>query len=166
MNNTTLDILKQAILLEKRGQSFYQNVADQTQSPAVKTFFDMMANEEAGHIQILSDQYKAFKDTGRFVAHSLEDQHSQVAASGVLTQDIKSQISAAGFESAAISAAMNMEQKAIDVYSGRAKSAEDAEEIKLYQWLADWEQTHLDMLVKMDQELTQDVWYDNNFWPF
>ena len=166
MENTTLDILKQAILLEKRGRSFYQTVAAKTESEPVKLFFEMMADEEASHIQILSDQFKSFKNTGQFTAHPLEDQHSQVAASNVLTKNIKNQISAAGFESAAISAAMAMEQKAINVYSGRAGTAEDPEEKKLYEWLSDWEQTHLDMLVKMDQELTEDVWYDNQFWPF
>ncbi|MDZ7724486.1 MAG: hypothetical protein U5R06_17210 [candidate division KSB1 bacterium] len=59
-----------------------------------------------------------------------------------------------------------MEQKSIDLYAARAESSEDSEEKKLYHWLADWEQTHLDMLVKMDQELTEDIWYDNQFWPF
>jgi len=40
MNETgTLDILKRAILLERRGRSFYQKVADQTEQPTVKEFF-------------------------------------------------------------------------------------------------------------------------------
>lgn len=165
MKTTTLDILKQAILLEKRGQSFYQTIADKTKSEPVRLFFEMMAGEEEEHVRILSDQFKTFKQTGQF-GSQLPDKHSQVASSNVLTEDIKGQISAAGFESAAISAAMAMEQKSIDLYAGRAKSSHDPKEKKIYEWLADWEQTHLDMLVKMDQELTEDVWYDNNFWPF
>ena len=33
------DILKSAILLEKRGRSFYKTVADQTKHSAVERFF-------------------------------------------------------------------------------------------------------------------------------
>ena len=45
-DKTALDILKSAILLEKRGKAFYEKVAEQTPSEAAKRFFDMMAEEE------------------------------------------------------------------------------------------------------------------------
>ena len=40
-----LKILKDAILLERRGQAFYQTVADGCAQPAVKEFFEKMAAE-------------------------------------------------------------------------------------------------------------------------
>ena len=39
------DILKTAILLERRGKAFYSNIARQTQSEAVRKIFTMMAEE-------------------------------------------------------------------------------------------------------------------------
>lgn len=51
----SLDILKQAILLEKRGKSFYQSSAEQAENQAVKDFFEAMADEETHHIKILSE---------------------------------------------------------------------------------------------------------------
>ena len=42
----TTDILKSAILLEKRGRAFYENAAQQTSAAVVKRFFEMMADEE------------------------------------------------------------------------------------------------------------------------
>jgi len=56
-----------------------------------------------------------------------------------LTEKVKSEISAAGFEAAAISAAIDFENRAIEVYSSRAKEATDSNEKEMYQMLADWE---------------------------
>ena len=51
-------------------------------------------------------------------------------------------------------------------YSQRAEAAVDAEEQALYRWLADWEKTHLDYLAQIDRELTEEIWFDNQFWRF
>ena len=69
-------------------------------------------------------------------------------------------------DAAAISAAMAMEERAIKLYANRAEAAESAEEKRLYEWLSDWETTHLDVLAELDRTLTEQVWNDNNFWPF
>ena len=44
--NNTLEILKQAILLERRGKAFYQKVAEQTENKTIRDVFEMMAEEE------------------------------------------------------------------------------------------------------------------------
>ncbi len=161
----TLEILKQALLLEKRSNSFYQTVAQQTNNKAVKSFFELMADEEQTHIQMLSAQYKSYQQKGRFDANISGDEKSRVAEL-VLSKNMKEQVSAAGYEAAAISAAISMEMNSVKLYTERAESATDNEEKLLYEWLASWEETHLDMLHKIDDELTESVWYDNQFWPF
>ena len=60
------DILKRAILLEKRGRAFYQKAAEQTDVEALKTFFTGMADEETRHIQILSDHFKNYEANREF----------------------------------------------------------------------------------------------------
>ena len=57
MDDKTTEILKCAILMEKRGQAFYTKVAQQASGEVVKRFFEMMAEEEKNHIKILSEQY-------------------------------------------------------------------------------------------------------------
>ena len=57
----TIEILKNAILLEKRGQAFYSKIARQTSGKAVKAFFELMAEEEVKHVDILAEQYKAYR---------------------------------------------------------------------------------------------------------
>jgi len=164
--NNTLDILKSAILLEKKGQAFYGTVAKQTDTPSVKEFFAFMADEEAKHVELLSRQFKAYQENGSFLPNTPAGQPSDTVASSVLTKDLQERISAAGFEAAAVSAAMAMEQRAITLYSGRAASTTDADERALYNWLAEWERGHLHLLSAMDRELTEKIWHDNQFWPF
>jgi rubrerythrin len=151
--------------LEKRGRAFYSQVARQTSGKAVKQFFEMMADEEVKHINILSDQFKAYQDKKRFDPGDFNDDHS-VVASKVLTEDMKAEIAAADYEAAAISAAMFMEERAIKVYSARAEEAEDSNEKALYDWLAKWEMQHLKFLSDIDRELKEQIWNDNSFWPF
>lgn len=164
---STTDILKEAILLENRGRAFYSNVAAQTQSEAVRRIFTMIADEEQEHIRFLSDQYRYYQKHNFFMNVALQtaDTPDDVAKS-VLSEEMKTQISAAGFEAAAISAAMDFEAKAVELYSSRAASAEDQNEKALYSMLAEWERGHHKWLMRIDKELREQVWYDNNFWPF
>jgi len=146
----TIEILKSAILLEKRGRAFYSKIARQTSGKAVKAFFELMADEEVKHVEILTEQFKAYRQNKKFIPGDYQEDHSNSISSKVLTKELKTEISAADYEAAAISAAMAMEKTAI----------------QLYKWLAEWEMQHLNFLAEIDKELTEQVWHDNNFWPF
>lgn len=164
---STTDILKEAILLEKRGKAFYSNIAAQTKSEAVRKVFSMMADEEDQHIAFLSrqfshyDKHKAFTENPTHV----EDPSEEIAMQ-VLSSEMKKQISAASFEAAAIGAAIDFETRAVNLYAGRAETANESNEKETYLMLAEWERGHHKWLLKMDKELREQVWYDNNFWPF
>ena len=162
----TTEILKNAILLEKRGKAFYSKVAEQTSGKAVKAFFERMSDEEDKHIQILTDQFRAYSRDREFTAGKYTEEKSGSTSSEVLTEELKTEIQAAGFEAAAISAAMSMEENAIKLYSDRAAEAQDPNEKALYDWLAKWEAQHLKFLADIDKVLTEQIWYDNSFWPF
>ncbi len=160
------EILKNAILLEKRGEAFYSKVAEQASGKAVKEFFEMMAAEEVKHIKILSEQFKAYQRNKIFNPGEYSGNYSDSTAPGVITRELIAEMSAADYEAAAVSAAMSMEKNAIKLYSDRAAEAADPNEKALYQWLADWENQHLHFLAAIDKELTEQIWYDNSFWPF
>ena len=161
----TLNILKSAILLEIRGRDFYQKAAESTENQAVKDFFQKMVDDEESHIQILSKQFKAYQAEGKFIGWR-ESAAPESVADTVLSDDLKQRIGESGFESAAISAAMGMEERAIKLYSQRAQEATDTEEKSLYRWLAEWETSHLESLAKIERALTEAIWNDNSFWPF
>jgi len=161
----SLEILKSALLLELRGKAFYTKAADSADDPDVKEFFNKLAEDETSHIQILSDQYRSCKKEGAFKAFE-HDIHDESVATAVLNDKLKKRIAGAGFESAAISAAMGMEERAVSLYSKRAAEASDPEEKALYDWLAKWETEHLESLAKIEREVTEAIWNDNSFWPF
>ena len=166
MTKSAEDILKTAILLELRGKAFYSTAARETRSEAVRKIFAMMAEEEDGHIAFLSRQFAEYEKTGKFAKNSMKTPADDTEAVIILSEKVKKEISAAGFEAAAISAAIDFENRAVSVYQGRANEATDSNEKEMYQMLADWERTHFRLLHKLDEDLKEQVWHDNNFWPF
>ncbi len=164
-NSKTLEILKQAILLERRGKSFYSKVAQQADDPDVKEFFTIMAKEEDDHINFLAQQFTSFNKKSQFVKEDLPKVEVGTA-NEILSKKLKDKIEASSFEAAAIASAIDMENKAIEVYSERAKNAETEVERRFYQWLADWEKGHHKVLKDLDDDLKLRIWNDNQFWPF
>lgn len=161
-----VDILKQALLIEKKGKAFYRQVASTARHPEVKQFFETMAAEEVRHIEILSEQYKAYHENRQFASMDYSTDAAGSAVDKVLTRDLVEAMQAADFEAAAVTAAVAMEKNAIKLYGARAAEATDPEEKALYEWLTQWEQSHLSFLADLESELTQKVWFDQNFWPF
>ncbi len=161
-----LKILKDAILLERRGQVFYQTVADGSDQPAVREFFEKMAAEEKRHAEVLSEQFRSYQADSKFTAIPNEPMGGDEAAMQVLSDQVRERIAAADFEAAAISAAMLMEERSVKLYSERAEASTDENEKAIYEWLSEWEQGHLRLLSSMDQDLKEEIWNDNNFWPF
>jgi len=167
MARTATDILKEAILLERRGKAFYSNVAEKSDSESAKKIFQMMAEEEDEHIKFLSEQFKHYEKTKEFLSpQGYEEPSEDEVALKVLTENMKKEINAASFEAAAISAAIDFETRAVKIYSDRAEEAIDPNEKELYRMLAEWEMGHQKMLHELNEELKQDIWNDNNFWPF
>lgn len=162
------EILKMAILMEKRGKAFYEQVAKATDNEEVANIFTIMAKEEQTHIEYLSEQFKYFQENNKFKGDKLvaKDEGQEAIANTILSGKIQKDISAAGYEAAAINAAIDMETKAIEIYGKRAEEAEDENEKQLFQWLADWEKGHHKILDDLSKELQEQIWYDNSFWPF
>lgn len=166
MSKSAEDILKSALLLERRGKAFYSTTARQTESEAVRRIFTLMAEEEEHHIDFLSKQFAEFEKTGRFLRSDEKSPPSETEAAMILSEQVQREISAAGFEAAAISAAIDFEDRAIKLYQERASEAVDPIEKQTYQMLADWERSHFRLLHKLNEDLKERVWYDNSFWPF
>jgi rubrerythrin len=164
--SNTLTILKHAFLMEKKGKSLYEKAMNHAKDEAVKAFFQDLANDEQEHMDILEKQFKAYMNSGKFLAGSFEEDGSRVSAPNILDDTLKDKINAAGFEATAITAAVSFEEKAVKMYAERAKEAADPEEKKLYAWLSTWEKTHLKKLMSLEASLIESVWQDNSFWPF
>ena len=160
-----IEVLKTALLLERQGKAFYSKVAEDSQSPAVRNLFTIMAEEEEKHIEYLSKQFSAFSADAAFT--DVEPAAAtQSALKEILSSEVRQQISAASYEAAAVSAAMAMEDRAVKTYTARAQESDDHLEKRMYEWLAQWEQGHLRFLAEINDELLEDIWHQSNFWPF
>ncbi len=164
--SNTLTILKNAFLIERKGKSLYEKAMEHAQDDMVKSFFKDLVDDETEHMNILEKQFKAYMKSGKFMAGGFENDASKVEAPDILDDALKDKINAADFEATAITAAISFEEKAVKMYTQRAEEATDPEEKKMYHWLAVWEQTHLKKLVALEESLIENVWQDNNFWPF
>jgi len=166
MGKAAIDILKEAILLERRGKAFYTTAARQSESEAARKIFEMMAAEEDEHIEFLSKQFAHYDKNKEFIKTEGHHDVDDATVMQILSEEIKKQVNAASFEAAAISAAIDFETRAVKVYSERAEAATDQNEREMYQMLADWEKGHHFWLNKINEELKEQIWFDNNFWPF
>ncbi|MGQ9846983.1 MAG: ferritin family protein [Bacteroidales bacterium] len=113
----SLEILKMAILMERKGHALYNQVAKTTQTHEIKQVFEVMAKEEMIHEKFLSDMFKAiYKKDNKLSYLSLPKQEDQFSGL-ILTEKLKKEFNAASYEAAAISAAIDIESNAIKVYA-------------------------------------------------
>ncbi len=155
------DVLKGAILLEERGRAFYEHAARSAQAPGVQEIFTILAKEEARHKEYLAKVLSELMRTGQVKIPGSEQMDFSAE---VLTEAVKKEIEAAEFEAAAIYAGMALEERAVRFYTEKAKEA-PPELANLYTSLARWEQTHLELLAALDEELRRRIWHERGFWP-
>ncbi|MGD2086703.1 MAG: ferritin family protein [Candidatus Aminicenantes bacterium] len=162
--NKTLDIIKKAILLEHRGKALYESVAQKTEVAPVKELFHMLVQEEEKHIDILNKQFALVAKGKDFETGEL-DKVEDITAKTVLSKAIVDGISGAGYEAAVIAAALEFEKNAVEYYGQQESAAGSPQEKRLFNWLVKWETEHMTMLAKIDDDLKEQIWYDNSFWP-
>ena len=163
-DDRVLDIVKNALLLEHKGKALYESVVKTTEVAAVKDLFGWLAEEEVKHIAFLEKQFRRLSRDENLDASGMEEGHTQVTDS-VITLEIVQNVSGAGYEAAVISAALEFEKRAVAYYSEQAEKAGSDAEKEVFGWLSRWEVTHMEMLARVDDELKQDIWFDNQFWP-
>lgn len=164
MTDKRIDVVKGALLLEHRGKALYESVAETTKIEGVKELFKMLVREEEKHIDLLTKQYSRILKGESPDASDLEREDTTVTAA-IFSDEVVKEVHGAGYEAAVISAALEFEKSAVNFYSKQAETAESEEEQKLYRWLVRWEKTHMMMLAKLDNEIKEQIWYDNKFWP-
>ena len=164
MSTGAIEAIKGAILLERRGMAFYERVASSTGSAGVREVFSTMAEEEKRHEQALAVHYSSLVQNGTLAALTSFGEAADISGA-VITERVRHEITASGFEAAAISAAMALEASAEKYYREKAAEAGSEVERQLFGWLADWEHGHLETLAGLDRALMEDIWFENGFWP-
>ncbi len=157
-----LDALKGAILLERQGGALYRAAAAAAASEDVGNLFSALADEEDRHQQWLERMFVEMSAEG---STSGFDEPAGSEVSHLLTPAVAASISGAGYEAAVISAAIGLEERAIDYYTRSAGASSDPGCRRVFTHLADWEKTHLELLTGLDRGIRERVWADGGFWP-
>ncbi len=160
-----IKIIKDAVMVEVKGQQLYTHAASEAEDPAAKAMFEMLAKDEDDHVRILTNQYKSLMADGKL---NLDDVHPAEVDHGsqdVISDDFKRSIKRGKFEMAVISIGCDLENKAIAYYKEHAKKTDDPELKQLFTWLTVWEDGHLEQLLELEKIYQDAYWADQGFSP-
>ncbi len=162
-----LDILRKAYQIEVDGYTFYSMTADRADKPAVQDLFGKLAQDEVQHQAFLRTVLKNFNDKGvEAFSMGIIVPDMRAFSDKMFTSRFREQAEGAAFEMAALSVGMTLEKNAVAHFSGAARSADEAEIRGFYQFLADWEQQHLEALQALADAIRGDFWEKSGFAPF
>jgi rubrerythrin len=161
-----IEILKSAMILERKGLAFYTKLADEAKDENLKNLFEMLANDEVEHFETLKKQYLSLKKDSKFTVLLSHPKDREHLVSVVLSSELMNKLSKVTFETAAIHGALLFEKNAIDYYSKCYEEASDPEEKKLFEWLSVWEADHLKFLEELDTRIKDEILSTSDEWPF
>lgn len=143
-----LESLKTAIQTENDGRAFYQDATQRAANPLAKTVFETLADEELVHIETIKAFYDSLKETGSCpeLEGFLEDRTKpQVRLENVFQkahQRIDQEVKADAESLEAYKMAMELEQRAYDMYRQLLTDTDDEMARKLYQFMLEQENEH------------------------
>ncbi|KPL19352.1 MAG: hypothetical protein AMJ92_03455 [candidate division Zixibacteria bacterium SM23_81] len=143
-----LESLSTAIKTEQDGGAFYKAAARRSANPLAKSVFETLADEELVHIETIKAFYCALQEKGtcQELGGLLEDKpHAKTRLENVFKkacQDMDETIKADAGSLEAYEAAMELEQKAYNMYQRLIKDTSDDMARKLYQFMLEQENEH------------------------
>ncbi len=162
-----LDILRKAYQIEVDGYTFYSMTADRADKPAVQELFGKLAQDEVQHQAFLRSVLKNYHDKGvDAFSMGIVVPDLRAFSDKFFTDRFREQAEGASFEMAALSVGMTLEKNAVAHFSGAARSADEAEIRRFYDFLADWERKHLEALQSLSDTIRGDFWDKSGFSPF
>jgi rubrerythrin len=162
-----IDILRKAYQIEVDGYTFYSMTADRADKPAVQELFGKLAQDEEQHQAFLRSVLKNYHDKGiGAFSMGIILPDLRTFSDKVFTDRFREQAEGAAFEMAALSVGMMLEKNAVAYFSGAVRNAADVEVRQFYQFLADWEQQHLNALQSLCETIRGDFWEKGGFSPY
>lgn len=169
MSNTAdsavVKALKDALMVEIKGQQLYTHAATQTENADARKLFEMLAEDEVQHTRILETQLKALLSTGGFDLSEIHPAELDHGSQSIVSDEFKRTLKRGDFEMAVIGIGCDLETRAIAYYKEQAAAAEDPELKKLFTWLSEWEDDHLMQLRELESLYQDAYWADQGFSP-
>jgi rubrerythrin len=163
-NQEALEVLKQAIIMEIAGLQFFLTAAEKAESKKAQKMFRQLAEDEAEHKNTLEKVMKTLAKGENNVDIPLVSKAFNIDHP-VIGQELKESLKTTWFDHSALNIGIMLEQRAISFYTEELKKTDDSGLKELFDWLVSWERTHLDALLKVEQALREQYWFDRGFWP-
>lgn len=160
-----LKAIKDAVMVEVKGQQLYSHAAEQATDAAARAMFQMLARDEDDHVRILTTQYRNLLADGHLNLAGLNPAELDHGSQTVITDDFKRSVRKGSFEMAVISIGCDLENKAIAYYRDHAARTEDADLKQLFTWLLEWEDGHLTQLLELEKIYQDAYWSEQGFSP-
>jgi len=160
-----IKVVKDAVMVEVKGQQLYSHAATEAVDPAAKAMFEMLAKDEDDHVRILMTQYKSLMSDGKLDLSEVHPAAVDHGSQDVISDEFKKSIKGGKFEMAVIGIGCDLENKAIAYYKKHAAETDDAELKQLFTWLVEWEDGHLEQLMELEQMYQDAYWADQGFSP-
>ncbi len=157
--------IKDAVMVEVKGQQLYSHAAITAEDPAAKAMFEMLAKDEDDHVRILMSQYKHLVEEGKLNLDEVHPAEVDHGSHDVINDQFKKSVQRGKFEMAVISIGCDLENKAIAYYREHAAKTDDADLKQLFTWLVEWEDGHLEQLLDLEKIYQDAYWADQGFSP-
>ncbi len=160
---TMMEVIKEALLVEIKGQQLYTHAAKQTNDPAVKALFESMAKDEEAHVRVLKAQAKSVFEDGEIDLSVISPEEVGGGSHDIIDDEFKKSLKKGTFEMATIGIGCDLEKKAIAYYKEQAEKADDPDLKKLFTWLTEWEDGHLEQLLDLEKFYQDSYWADQGY---
>ena len=152
------DILRKAFQVEVDGFTFYSMAAEHTTKPAVRKLFERLTRDETEHQAYIKAVMRRYEEHGASSFHfDPRDPDLAEFSSEIFTETFKDQTQGEASELGALSIGVQLETNAVAFFSAAAREATDPQIRGFYQFLADWEGSHLRTLQQLYDSIRADV---------
>jgi rubrerythrin len=158
MADKRLEVLSQALKLEREGQEFYRKAADLTADAQGRAMFLSLADDEVMHAAMITRQLHALEGEGAYVLLPNLDVRAIDADKKLFPPERRTIESKLGVDPNVMDAmhvALEREIRSRDLYAQAAKQTEDPAGKQIYLWLVGAETTHFNLLMSNYEALTE-----------
>lgn len=129
-----MNILEFAVNMEKEGEAFYRNQANENKNSGLFKVFSILADDEKQHVKILSEFIN--KETSNLAESELSN------IKGVFSDHFKNDIKHKPEQLDIYREALKKEKESINLYSDLLEKTSDPSEKKLFEYLIKQEELH------------------------
>ena len=156
-------IVKEAMRLEIKGRNFFLHAAEVTGNALGKKMFEMLANEEIGHMKAFGELFSVSTGSDEWKKHVKTEEKETSAVIEHLKTRVKNEEREKGSgDLEALRIGMELERTAIDFFSGMVQDSTSATAREIAEKICGEEKNHYDLLqAQYDSLNNSGFWLDS-----